>query len=119
MTGLLGRLDLHSGLIQFVNAGHVAPFLIRPTGVTTLELPIDRPFGLNGEPGYRHTDVQLEPGDRVVILTDGMLERRAASLPLTDLLEQSRALNPPRQPATSPTPSWSRPVRRSPTMSPS
>ena len=59
-----------------------------------MQLPADLPFGLNPERAYRRTDLQLEPGDRFVIVTDGMLERRAAALPLTVLLGQTRTLHP-------------------------
>lgn len=94
VTGLLGRVDLRSGVLALVNAGHVPPYLLRGAGVTTVELPIDRPFGLNAERDYRRSELQLQPGDRFVIVTDGMLERRAANLPLIDLLDQTRGLHP-------------------------
>jgi hypothetical protein len=54
-----------------------------------VQLPADLPFGLNAEGAYRRTDLRLEPGDRFVIVTDGLLERRAAALPLAALLEES------------------------------
>jgi serine phosphatase RsbU (regulator of sigma subunit) len=94
VTGLLGRLDLRSGVLSLVNAGHVLPLLIRGDAITAVELPTDRPFGLNTNRQYRRTEVQLEPNDRFVIVTDGMLERRAAALPLTEMLEQLRTLHP-------------------------
>lgn len=94
VTGLIGRVNLRTGVLALVNAGHVPPMLIRGAEITTVELAIDRPFGLNAERNYRSNEVQLEPGDRFVIVTDGMLERRAASLALTDLLGQLRPLHP-------------------------
>ena len=94
VTGLLGRVDLRTGVLGLVNAGHVLPLLIRDAAITPVQLPADLPFGLNAERAYRRTDLQLEPGDRFVIVTDGMLERRAAALPLTALLEQTRTLHP-------------------------
>ena len=94
VTGLLGRVDLNRGALGLVNAGHELPVLMRGTTITRLTLPVDRPFGLNGERGYRSTEVALEPDDRLVIVTDGMLEREAADLPLTDLLTQTRKLHP-------------------------
>lgn len=94
VTGLLGRLDLQTGLLALIDAGHVLPLLLRDGAITTVELPADRPFGLNAGREYRQTTMQLEPGDRLVMVTDGMLERRAASLPLTALLEQTRPLHP-------------------------
>jgi serine phosphatase RsbU (regulator of sigma subunit) len=94
VTGLLGRVDLRSGVVGFVNAGHEPPLLIRGAAITPVQLPADLPFGLNADREYRRTDLRLEPGDRVVIVTDGMLERRAAALPLAALLEQTRTLHP-------------------------
>lgn len=94
VTGLVGRVDLRDGGLSLVNAGHVAPMLVRGADITSLELPIDRPFGLNEDRDYRSTKLQLAPGDRVVMVTDGMLERRAASLPLTELIGQTRELHP-------------------------
>jgi serine phosphatase RsbU (regulator of sigma subunit) len=94
VTGLLGRVDLRTGLLSLVNAGHVLPLLMRGPEITTVQVPANLPFGLNGEGQFRQFDQQLQPGDRLVIVTDGMLERRAVALPLTALLEQTRALHP-------------------------
>lgn len=38
VTGILGRLDLRSGALDLVNAGHVLPYLLRGTTVETLSL---------------------------------------------------------------------------------
>ncbi len=94
VTGLLGRVDLETGVLALVNAGHVPPHLLRKGEIIPVELPIDLPFGLNIGREYRCTELQLEGGDRFVIVTDGMLERQAHVLPLTGLLEQTRALHP-------------------------
>jgi serine phosphatase RsbU (regulator of sigma subunit) len=57
VTGLVGRVDLRIGILGLVNAGHEAPFLIRSAEITTLNLQINRPFGLNGDRGYHRTDL--------------------------------------------------------------
>ncbi len=44
-TGLLGRLDLRTGTLALVNAGHVPPFLYRAGTVTQLALPTNLPLG--------------------------------------------------------------------------
>jgi serine phosphatase RsbU (regulator of sigma subunit) len=94
VTGLVGRVDLRNGVLGLVNAGHVPPMLARGSAIRRVDLPVDLPFGLNGDRGYRHTEVPLEPGDRFVIVTDGMLEREAAELPITELVANTRGLHP-------------------------
>ena len=93
-TALLGRLDLSTGELELVNAGHTAPYLARGGAVSLLQLPADLPLGLFEETTYRSTTVPLLPGDRVVIVTDGMLERAAASVDLERHVRSSRALHP-------------------------
>lgn len=93
-TALLGRLDLRTGDLGFVNAGHTAPYLARDGQVSALELPADLPLGLFTGSTYRSTTVPLVDGDRIVIVTDGMLERAAASLDLEASVRQTRDLHP-------------------------
>ena len=94
VTGLIGRLDLHTGSLELVNAGHVPPYLARGAHPTSLELPVDLPLGLFHQTGYRAHRVQLEPGDRLVLLTDGMLERKAGWVDLPAAIAETRALHP-------------------------
>ena len=94
VTGLLGRLDLRTGVMTLVNAGHIVPFLARAGSVTRVELPVDLPLGLFADSGYRATDLPLEPGDRLVLVTDGMLERSAAALDLVAEVARVRELHP-------------------------
>ncbi len=93
-TGLLGRLDLRTGTLAMVNAGHVWPYLCRAGAVAPLALPADLPMGLFADATYRSTDVVLQPGDRLVLVTDGMLERNAATVDLIAEIALSRALHP-------------------------
>ena len=79
VTGLLARVDLRTGTCEIVNAGHVAPYLARGTDVTALVLPADLPFGLFADTDYRSTRVTLRDGDRLVLVTDGMLEHSVGS----------------------------------------
>jgi serine phosphatase RsbU (regulator of sigma subunit) len=94
VTGLLGRLDLRTGTLELVNAGHVAPYLARDGVVQTVDLPADIPFGLFPDTTYHGTLLTLEPGDRVVIVTDGMLERNAAGIDLSAAIHETGALHP-------------------------
>ena len=82
VTGLIGRLDLRTGSLELVNAGHVAPYLLRGRELTTLDLRVDLPFGMFADSSYGSTELLLEPGDRLVFVTDGMLERNVESVDL-------------------------------------
>jgi serine phosphatase RsbU (regulator of sigma subunit) len=94
VTGLLGQLDLPTGVLRLVNAGHVAPYLARSGQVGPIELVTGLPMGLFADAEYSATDLQLEPGDRVVFVTDGMLERNAAALDLIAEIGETRSMHP-------------------------
>jgi serine phosphatase RsbU (regulator of sigma subunit) len=94
VTGLVGRLDLRTGSLEMVNAGHVAPYLARESDVTALDLPVDLPLGLFPDSAYRSSSTPLEPGDRLVLVTDGMLERNAAHVDLGSAIRETRTLHP-------------------------
>jgi serine phosphatase RsbU (regulator of sigma subunit) len=94
VTGLIGRLDLRTGSLALVNAGHVAPFLARAGAVSPVELPAQFPLGMFSDAQFRAVELILEPGDRLVMVTDGMLERGAASLDLVGEINQTRSLHP-------------------------
>ncbi len=81
-------------MIELVNAGHTAPYLAREGQVRRLELPADLPLGLFEDSTYRSTTVPLRSGDRVVIVTDGMLERAAASVDLDVHIGRTRRSHP-------------------------
>ena len=94
VTGVIGRLDLRTGSLELVNAGHVAPYLARGSHVEPFELPADLPLGLFAQSTYRSSSQTLEPGDRVVLVTDGMLERNAAGVDLQRAIQDTRSLHP-------------------------
>jgi serine phosphatase RsbU (regulator of sigma subunit) len=94
VTGLLGRLDLRTGVLTLVNAGHVPPFLARAGEVAPMTLTTGLPMGMFHDEEYSTTDLCLQPGDRVVFVTDGMLERNAAALDLIAEISQTCAMHP-------------------------
>jgi serine phosphatase RsbU (regulator of sigma subunit) len=93
-TGMVARLSLSSGVLSIVNAGHTGPYLARDGMVTLLEIPADVPFGMFAESTCSSTDLPLQAGDRLVIVTDGMLERNASSLDLREEIAATRHLHP-------------------------
>lgn len=94
VTGLIGRVDLRAGAIELVNAGHVAPYLMRGGTVSAVALPADIPFGLFADAEYHSVVITLEPGDRLLFITDGMLERNAAVTDLAGAMRDTRELHP-------------------------
>ncbi|KGN42040.1 PP2C family protein-serine/threonine phosphatase [Knoellia aerolata] len=93
-TGMVGRVDLTTGVLSMVNAGHVAPYLCRDGATTAVTLPVDLPLGLFADTAYRSTEIPLRPGDRLVLVTDGMLERDAATLDVSAQITRTRTLHP-------------------------
>ena len=94
VTGLLGRLELRTGRLALVNAGHLAPYLARGGRVESVDVPPSFPLGLFAEATYGITQVTLQPGDRLVFVTDGMVERNAATLDLVAEISETRLLHP-------------------------
>jgi serine phosphatase RsbU (regulator of sigma subunit) len=79
VTALLCDLDLATGLLSWIPCGHPPPLLIRGSRtVRELARRPRLPLGLgNEDPAVLCTE-KLEPGDRVLLYTDGVTEGRAA-----------------------------------------
>jgi serine phosphatase RsbU (regulator of sigma subunit) len=76
VTGQLVRLDLETGGMSWVNAGHPPPLLVRDGKVVSiLESRPALPWGLGGQLMERPS-VSLVPGDTVLFYTDGVIEGR-------------------------------------------
>ncbi|MDG9689945.1 PP2C family protein-serine/threonine phosphatase [Streptomyces sp. DH17] len=80
-TAVIAQLEFETGLLRWSNCGHPAPLLIRGDQlvVDALEREADPPMGapaqLSAEPRRTH-ELRLEPGDRVLLYTDGITEAR-------------------------------------------
>jgi serine phosphatase RsbU (regulator of sigma subunit) len=94
VTGQVVRVDLDSGRAQIVNAGHPLPLRLRDGRVEEIALAIDLPFGVDPGRPFRLQEFPMEPGDRIVFVTDGMQERNAAELDVAAALAASAALHP-------------------------
>ena len=94
LTGQLYRIELATGRVEVVNAGHVLPLLVRDGVPTEVTLDADAALGIDPTTSYRLQEFTLLPGDRLVLLTDGMLERNAEGAGIAQLLPELVALHP-------------------------
>ncbi|WP_307167825.1 PP2C family protein-serine/threonine phosphatase [Streptomyces rishiriensis] len=80
-TAVLTQLDLATGVLRWSNCGHPAPLLIRDQQLVVDALereadpPMGMPFLLAGRSRRIHEHA-LQPGDRVLLYTDGVTEAR-------------------------------------------
>ena len=65
------------GELRVVAAGHPSPRLLGPVDASWLDLPHGLPLGLGlGVDGYAEATVPWNPGDRLLMFTDGLSEAR-------------------------------------------
>ena len=77
-TAQLAHIDSASGMLTWFNAGHPRPMLVRGHKVVhSLRSTTTLPIGLGGGSPQVASE-QLEPGDRVLFFTDGVVEQEAA-----------------------------------------
>jgi sigma-B regulation protein RsbU (phosphoserine phosphatase) len=72
VTMLYIMLDPKNGTLRLSNAGHTYPMLLNGQ-VEELELP-GMPLGVDPDIDYEETEVTIQPGDSVLLYTDGVTE---------------------------------------------
>lgn len=91
-----GVLDTRSGRVDYANAGHCPPILLRPEQPPrVLDRAGQLPLG-SVQRAYAQRSEQLQPGDCLLLYTDGVLEARAGDGELfgeARLLEAVRPMN--------------------------
>lgn len=81
-SGLLAELDTTTGRLSWINAGHPEPLVLRDRKlVRSLHVEPGLPFGLGPTPTpqaneYTVGSYRLQPGDQVVLYTDGVTDAR-------------------------------------------
>ena len=73
-TMVFAVIDRVSGLASLVQAGHPHPMLIRRTGEVVQLGDGGLPIGLIPDAAYERFDVTMRPGDRLVLVSDGLTE---------------------------------------------
>lgn len=80
-TGIFTQLHMPTGVLQWSNCGHPSPLLIRGQRLLdgalerASEPPLGLPASLAGGARQVH-EASLEPGDRILLYTDGVVESR-------------------------------------------
>lgn len=82
VTGILATLDTRTGTLSWVNRGHHPPLIIRDgRWATHPQCPPAHPMGTGLGLESHVCREQLQPGDRVVLYTDGIVEAGGAGGP--------------------------------------
>ncbi|WP_323177972.1 MULTISPECIES: SpoIIE family protein phosphatase [unclassified Streptomyces] len=75
-TCLYAIYDAVSGRVCVARAGHPGPALVLPDGTVEFpEIPAGLPLGIGGMP-FEATELEVPEGSRLVLYTDGLVERR-------------------------------------------
>jgi PAS domain S-box-containing protein len=89
VTALYGVLQPATGTLTIASAGHPPPVIVRADGeVAVVELDPGPPLGVACR-SFGAADLRLEPGDTLLLFTDGLVEDR--SLPIYEGIEKLRA----------------------------
>src|SRR5205085_7948582 len=78
VTLFLGRLDTTTGVVEYANAGHTPPLLVRRDSVDELA-ETDILLGVVTHADFVNRKIQLDPGDALVLFTDGVTEAEDAA----------------------------------------
>ncbi len=72
-----GVLQLSTGEVELVSAGHTDPVLQRVDGSTRrLVMPLRLPLGMTQRPEYKAIRISLSAGDRLMLVSDGLTHAR-------------------------------------------
>lgn len=75
VTAFYGILNLHTGAVEFANAGHNHPYLLRAGHLPVmLDHRNSLVLGMRKAVDYPTHHLQLQPGDRLFLYTDGVTE---------------------------------------------
>lgn len=72
-------LDIRTGRLQYSNGGHPPPVLAHADGTIRVLAEGGTIIGLGTEIPFQEGEVVLEPGDRVLLYTDGLIENADAA----------------------------------------
>ncbi|WP_309059645.1 SpoIIE family protein phosphatase [Streptomyces sp.] len=74
-TMILARYEPGKQRLVWAQAGHTPPLLLRGGEVTYLRRPSGMLLGASTAPHFEEAECRLRPGDRILLYTDGLVER--------------------------------------------
>ena len=95
-TVICGRYSPGSRVLRWARAGHLPPVLVRGGTATVQPMPEGMLLGVDLDAGYEQVCLQLRSEDTLFFYTDGLIERRAASI--SDALAEFAAAAVPADP---------------------
>ena len=90
VTLFLGFVDVRSGALTYINAGHPVPYLLRAAGaLEKIDGRPQAPLAVRAGIRYQDQTALLQPGDALFVCTDGVVEAMngAGELYSTERLE--------------------------------
>ncbi|OLT14374.1 hypothetical protein BJF78_02920 [Pseudonocardia sp. CNS-139] len=69
-------LDPETGALTWARAGHPPPLVTGPAGARLLDGAGGTVLGVRGRPAFTAGAARIEPGESIVLYTDGLVERR-------------------------------------------
>ncbi|MGB9436005.1 MAG: PP2C family protein-serine/threonine phosphatase, partial [Candidatus Acidiferrum sp.] len=73
-TAVIAEYDPVTRHLEYVNAGHNSPVLRRTNGGTERLESSALPFGITTEATFSSASVDIQPGDTLILFTDGVIE---------------------------------------------
>ena len=74
VTVFYGILDIGSGRVEYVNAGHNAPYVISGEKIEPVELTGGLALGIVENFEFKAKSLMLKPGDQMILFSDGVTE---------------------------------------------
>ncbi len=74
VTVFYGILNIETGEVDYVNAGHNPPFLLTSEGIKKVEMTNGIALGVIGDFKFESKKIQLKKGDKLLLYTDGVVE---------------------------------------------
>ncbi len=95
-TVVCGRYNPRTRVFRWARAGHLPPILVRGGVAVVQPAPEGMMLGVTTDAAFEQVGLPLRPGDTLLLYTDGLIERRAASI--TDALAEFAAAAVPAGP---------------------